>query len=84
MAEYKVTYTADGKVKKELVYKETVFSYTMIPNEFGKTCDKKGFKYQVEVKFNDEKDYVLDSLDNLPFADDDEIEEILSLLEDRE
>jgi len=84
MAEYKVTYTADGKVKKELTYRNANFSYTMIPNEYGKTGDKKGFMYQVEEQFPNEDEDVLDALDSLGFADEDGIEEILNILSEYE
>ena len=84
MAEYKITYTPDGRIKKALTYKETIFSYAMIPDEYGKTGDKKGFEHQVRDKFPNEEDYVFDALDNLSFADDEEIEETLSLLTGQE
>lgn len=84
MAQYAVTYTPDGKVKKELTYKDEVFSYTMIPNEFGKTGDKQSFEYQVADKFPNEPDEVMEALEELGFADEDEIEECLSTLANNE
>lgn len=80
MAEYRLTYTADGKIKKELDYKYTIFSLTMIPDEHGSTSDKKGFEFQVAEKFPNEDEYVLEILRDLSFADEDEIEEILNTL----
>lgn len=84
MAKYTLSYTADGVEKKELIYKNEVFSYSMIPDEFGKTGDKKGFEYQVAERFQNEEEEVLDALSELSFADADEIGEILSLLEENE
>ncbi|MFY0516283.1 hypothetical protein ACOMCU_00435 [Lysinibacillus sp. UGB7] len=84
MAKYVVTYTPDGKVKKELTFKGEVFAYTMIPNEFGKVGDNKGFDLQVADKFPNEPDKVVEALEELGFADEDEIEEYLSTLTDNE
>lgn len=84
MAEYILTYTADGVEKKELHYKGEVFGYSMIPDEFGKKGDKKGFDHQVKERFPNEEEEVLDALGELGFADEDEIEEILRLLEEQE
>lgn len=84
MAEYKLTYTPDGKVKHELNYKEVDFVYTMVPDEHGKTSNKKAFDSQVPVRFPDEDEQVINALGELGFADEDEIEEILSLLSDYE
>jgi uncharacterized membrane protein YcgQ (UPF0703/DUF1980 family) len=84
MAEYKITYTPDGRVKKELNFKGFNFSYSMIPDEYGKTSDKKGFDSQVSIQFPDEDEDVIDALDELDFADEDEIEEILTLLSEYE
>lgn len=84
MAEYILRYTADGVEKKELHYKKEVFSYSMIPDELGKTGDKKSFNHQVAEKFPNESEDVLEALDELSFADQDEIEEILTLLEEYE
>lgn len=50
MAKYRETYTPDGKVKKELIYKGKNFSYTMIPYDGGKTSDKKGFGHQIRER----------------------------------
>lgn len=84
MAEYILKYTADGVEKKELHYKNEVFSYSMIPDAFGKTGDKKDFEYQVLEKFPNESEDVIEALGELSFADEDEIEEILTLLENYE
>ena len=81
MAEFVKTYTADGVEKKELFYRGEVFSYSMIPHGYGKTSDKKGFDYQVKEKYPDESEYVIEALEELGFAEDDEIEGHLSLLE---
>ncbi|MEB6549677.1 hypothetical protein MXL46_11325 [Heyndrickxia sporothermodurans] len=84
MAKYVLTYTPDGEVKKELTYKGETFSYTMIPDEFGKTGDNKCFDIQVSKKFPDEPDEVIEALENISFADEDEIEECLTILTDYE
>ena len=84
MAEYILKYTSDGVEKKELHYKNEVFSYSMIPDGFGKTGDKKGFEHLVAEKFPDEIEEVIEALEELSFADEDEIEEILTLLENYE
>lgn len=84
MAEFRITHTSDGRVKKELEYQENIFSYTMIPDEHGKTSDKKGFDYQVAERFPDEDEEVLDALSDIGFADEDEIEEILSFISEFE
>lgn len=81
MAEYTVTYTPDGKVKKELTYKDTVFSYTMIPDDFGKTSDKNGFEKQVSDKYPNEPEDVIEALEEISFADEDEVEECLATLQ---
>jgi hypothetical protein len=80
MAEYKVTYTSDGKVKHELNYKKEEFSYTMIPDEHGKTGDKKSFAFQVADKFPNEDEEIIEVVDELTYSNEDEIEEILELL----
>lgn len=81
MSKYVVTYTPDGKVKEELIYKNEIFSFTMIPNGYGKTGDNKIFKLQVLDKFPNEPEEVIDALDNLTFSNDEEvIEESLIVL----
>lgn len=84
MAKYAVTYTPDGKVKNELTYKNTVFSYTMIPNKFGETGDNVTFDKQVLNKFPNEPDEVIEALDWISFADEDEIKECLETLANNE
>lgn len=84
MAKYVVTYTPDGKVKKELTYKNEVFSYTMVPDRFGKTADNKAFDIQVSEKFPYEPDEVMEALDEINFADENEIEEYLLTLANHE
>lgn len=84
MAKYTVTYTPEGNVKKELEYKGRIYSFTMIPDKWGKTGDNKGFDYQVIEKFPNEPDEVIEALENISFADEDEIEEYLITLSDNE
>jgi uncharacterized protein YrzB (UPF0473 family) len=84
MAKYILTYTPDGKVKKELTYKNEVFSYTMIPDEHGKTGDNVAFEMQVSEKFPNESEEVLCVLDEISFADEDDIETYLSILSNSE
>lgn len=84
MAEYKLTYTADGTVKHELRYKGEKFDFSMIPSEYGKTSNKKAFDSQIPEKLPDEDEEVIDALGKLGFADGDEIEEILTLLSEHE
>ncbi|MEX3713508.1 hypothetical protein ABFV99_13985 [Cytobacillus horneckiae] len=80
MAFYTITFTPDGKIKKELSYKGKIFSYTMIPDDYGKTSDKKCFKHQVADKFPNETDEVMEAIEELGFADEDEIEDCLTIL----
>ncbi|WP_078598608.1 hypothetical protein [Evansella clarkii] len=84
MAKLVVTYTPDGKVKNELTYKDEVFSYTMVPDEDGKTGDDKVFEVQVANKFPNEPDEVIEALEELGFADEDDIEECLTTLSNYE
>lgn len=84
MAKYAVIYTPDGKVKHELTYKNECFSYTMLPNEFGKTGDNKAFEFQVKEKFPNESEEVLDNIAFLDIADEDEIQECLLTLSNNE
>lgn len=84
MAKYVVTYTPDGRVKKELTYKDELFFYTMVPNEHGKTGDNKCFDLQVAEKYSNEPEEVMEALGEINFADEDEIEEYLSTLSDNE
>lgn len=84
MAKLVMTYTSDGKVKSELTYKNTVFDYTMIPDDAGKTADKPAFDIQVEEKFPNEPEEVLEALESICFADEDEIEQCLLVLEENE
>ena len=84
MAKYVVTYTPDGKVKKELIYKNEVFSYTMVPDRFSKTADNTGFDIQVAEKYPNEPDEVIEALEEISFANENEIEEYLSTLSNNE
>lgn len=84
MAKLVMTYTPDGKVKNELTYKGEVFSYTMVPDEFGKTGDNKVFNIQVTDKYPNEPDEVVEALEEISFADEDEIEECLTILSNNE
>ena len=84
MAEYKLTYTADGIVKHELFYREEKFEFSMIPNEYGKTGDEKAFDHQVSKRFPNENKEVIYAVAELGFADEDEIEEVLRILENYE
>lgn len=84
MASYTVTYTADGVEKHKLNYMGKTFSYFMIPDEHGKTSDKKGFDLQVQEAIPNEDQEVIDALSDLSFANSDEIEEILGFLEEYE
>lgn len=56
----------------------------MIPNEFGKSGDNKVFEFQVQDKFPNEPDEVLEALEELSFADESEIEEHLIILSNNE
>ncbi|PIC72403.1 hypothetical protein [Sporosarcina sp. P17b] len=84
MAEYKVTYTAEGKVKHELTYKGLTFDYTMVPHSLGKTSDKKSFDSQMFERMPYEDSEVLEAVGDLDFADEDVIEEVISFLSERE
>jgi len=84
MAEYRLTFTADGVTKHELDYKGKTFDFSMIPDETGKTSDKRVFDAQVSEVFPNEDEEVLLALEELGFADEDEIEDILSLLTEYE
>lgn len=81
---YTVTYTPDGKVKKELIFRGKVFGYTMIPDENGKTGDNKTFEHQVTTQYPDESEEVIEALSELAYADEDDIERSLSTLVDYE
>lgn len=84
MAEYSITYKGNGVENHELKYRESVFSYSMIPDELGKTSDDVAFGKQVSEVFNNESEDTIDILNDLSFADEDEIEEILSHLVNNE
>lgn len=81
---YTVTYTPDGKVKKELLFRGKTFGYTMIPDDSGKTGDNKSLEFQVANQYPDEAEEVIDAVSELVYGDEDEIEQCLSTLVDYE
>ncbi|MOA50760.1 hypothetical protein D3C78_1738270 [compost metagenome] len=83
MAQLVITYTSDGKILSELTYKGEKFSYTMIPDGYGKTSDKAGFEYQISDRFPDDEG-VLEHIEELAWADEDEIGDILNSISDYE
>ena len=83
MAKFVLTYEGET-LKKELYFKGEVFSYTMQPDEYGKTGDAPGFDTQVNKKYQDVDDDVLQALEDLSFGDDEEIEEALAILTEAE
>ena len=83
MAKFIVTYEGN-ETKKELHFRNEVFSYTMKPSPYGKTGDAKAFDSQLEEKFGSDDEEVLEAASLLDFGDDDEIEEALSILHEAE
>ena len=83
MAKLIVTYEGN-EIKKELHFKNEIFTYTMKPTNGGKTSDAKAFDSQLEDKFGDEDEEMLEAASQLDFGDEDEIEEALSILHEAE
>lgn len=83
MAKFVLTYEGET-LKKELHFRGEIFSYTMHPDKYGKTGDAPAFDVQVEKKYEDVEEDVLEALENLSFGSDEEIEEALALITDAE
>jgi len=77
----------DGKVTTTLTFRSENFTVTMLPYVEGESRSlEKCFESQFAEKFpNDENiDGICEALDELSFADDDEIMDILGALEEYE
>lgn len=82
MAKLTITYE-NKEVKKELLFRNELFDYTMIPTEYGSTSNKQDLATQVENKFEDIDEDALgliDQIDNEFF----DLEDLLMELEEYE
>lgn len=74
----------NGETKNELHFKGEVFTYTMQAAPYGKKADKKCFDAQIQEKYGDDDEEVLEAADRIDFGDDDDIEEALLVLSEAE
>lgn len=85
MAQYSIIYTSDGRIKRELTFKNKTFGYAEIPDETGKTSDNKVFESQIADQFPDMPEEALEAAEKLNFPfDEDEVAECLGILEEYE
>lgn len=79
MAKLIVTYEGT-KIKRDLHVFNEVFTYTMLPTKYGKTGDVPAFDTQLEKKYPDISDKVLNAAEKFSFGDDGDIEDALNYL----
>lgn len=83
MAKLTITFE-NNEIKKDLFFKGEAFSYSMIPTESGSKSDAKCFEAQIEDRFGDEDEELLEAASLLDFGDEDEIQEALAILHEIE
>ena len=71
MAEYTITYKADGEVHHRLDFMGRTFDYTMKPCKMGFKSDKKSFEDQVEEAFPEIDEETLCAIEEMTFGEDD-------------